>query len=141
MLRLLTLDKHRFTIFKWQTMPQSGRKLTDRFLRDFTGPAIRCHTLNPQLWVPQLRGAGAHANTHFHPHAPTSLQHRQIFHLGHQTCKALSTWKKKNLQSIRNRGYHLPLCTDQQVPASGIAQSRGGCWLWEACGSHKCGKH
>lgn len=55
--------------------------------------------------------------------------------------------EKKILQSIRNRSYPLPLCSsstpcmDQEVPVSGTAQSRGGCWLWEACGSHKCGKH
>lgn len=30
---------------------------------------------------------------------------------------------------------------DQQVPASGIAQTRGGFWLCKARGSHKCGKH
>lgn len=73
MLCLLTLDKHGFTIFKWQMMPQSGRKLTYRFFTDFTGPAIRWHTLNPQLWIHQLRGAGALTDTPFHPHAHTSL--------------------------------------------------------------------
>lgn len=55
--------------------------------------------------------------------------------------------EKGQLWIVRNRSYHLPLCSssglciDQQIPASGIAQTRGGFWLYKACGSHKCKKH
>lgn len=126
-------------------MPQSGQKLIYRFFQTLQVQAIGGHTLNPQLWIHQLRGARTHTDTQFHP--PTS------------NTASFSTWGirhtsespfymgEKNLQSIKNRSYPLPLCgsstpcMDQGVPVSGIAQSRGGCWLWEACGSHKCGKH
>lgn len=126
-------------------MPQLGQKLISRFLTDFTSPANGRHMLNPQLQISQLRGVRDKVtHTFAHVHAPASnitcsIRHASPFH-SHMEIK------KSHLQIIRNRSYHLPLCgssvlyTDQQVPASGIAQTRGGCWLCKACGSHKCGK-
>lgn len=134
-------------------MPQSGQKLISRFFTDFTSPANGCHMLNLQLRVNQLRGVRAHSNTH----SPVYMRYHTPL-----TSPACSTWairhlsplshahggrKKSHLQLIRNRSYHLPLCspsmcyTTQQVPVSGIAQTRGGCLFCKACGSHKCGKH
>lgn len=129
-------------------MPQSGQKLIYRFFTDSTGPATMWVPLNPNPWVSQLRSAGAHTDT-FSPmctHQPLAWLD---FSPGASDMKVLFYMlkKKRNLQSIRNRSLHPPLCscstlcTDQQAPAAGIAQSKGGYWLWETCGSHKCGKH
>lgn len=51
-------------------MPQSGQKLIYRFFQTLQVQAIGGHTLNPQLWIHQLRGARTHTDTQFHP--PTS---------------------------------------------------------------------
>lgn len=119
MLRLLTLDKHGFTIFKWQMMPQSGRKLTYRFLTDFTGPAIRWHTLNPQLWIHQLRGAGALTDTPFHPHHTPASNITRFFTWGIRHKSPLPQGKKKIFKH-----------QEQKLSPPNLHRSTGSCFWY-----------